>query len=178
MAEPFFSLMYLACFLTPTALRSYLEAYAHFTKPHSSIIHLQNLGLEDEHCKVIAKLLAPMNGQYPGRSLNDLWLKGNGAIGDAGYEALLGLLNRNHRIQAIKIDDSSWQETFDLVLHMNMKYGRCKFMEDGVFAVKAGWVDWLAKLTNLPSTQDEAEESLRANALWYTLRNEPCFIFN
>jgi hypothetical protein len=61
---------------------------------------------------------------------------------------------------------------------MNTEYGRGEFMQDGVFASKAGWVDWLAQLTNLPWTQDEAEEVLRANALWYTLRNEPCFISN
>jgi hypothetical protein len=164
--------------VTPTALRSYLEAYAHFTQPYRCSMRLENLGLEDEHCKVIAELLASMNDQYPGRALDDLWVGGNGAIGDEGYEALLGLLNRNHCIETIKVDDSSWQETFDLVVHMNTKYGRGEFIEDGVFAEKDGWVHWLAKLTNLPSTQDEAEEMLRANALWYTLRNEPCFISN
>jgi hypothetical protein len=164
--------------LTLTTLRSYLEAYAHFPRPEGSSMRLHNLGLEDEHCKVIAELLGPMNGQYPGRALEGISLKGNGAISDEGYEALLGLLNRNHCIQKIKVDDSSWKKTFDLVLHMNTKYGRGEFMEDGVFADKAGWVDWLAKLANLPSTQDEAEETRRANALWYTLRNEPCFISN
>jgi hypothetical protein len=164
--------------VTPTTLRPFLEAYTHIPKPYRCSMRLENLGFEDEHCKAIAELLAAMNDQYPGRALDDLWVRGNGEIGDEGYEALLGLLNRNHCIETIKVDDSSWQETLDLVLHMNTKYGRGAFMEDGVFAGKVRWVDWLAKLTNLPWTQDEAEEMLRANALWYTLRNEPCFISN
>jgi hypothetical protein len=164
--------------LTTAALCSYLEVYANSTQPDFSVIQLHNLGLEDEHCKAIAELLAPMNGQYPEGKLISLWITGNGAFSDEGFEALLGLLNRNHCIQEIQVDDSSWQEAFDLMCHMNTKYGRGEFMEDGVFADKAGWVKWLAKLTNLPSTQDEAEETLRASALWYTLRNEPSFISN
>jgi hypothetical protein len=159
--------------LTPTALRSLFKAYSH------TIIHLHSLGLDDEHCKAIAEVFAPMNVQeYQRRALHYLSVRGNGAIGDEGYEALLGVFNRNHGIDKIKVDDSSWQETFDLVFHMNVKYGRRKFMEDGVFAGKDGWVDWLAKLTNLPSTEDEEEEMLRANALWFTLRNEPSFIYD
>jgi hypothetical protein len=102
--------------LTTAALRSYLELYANSTQPDYSIIQLHNLGLEDEHCKAIAELLTPMNGQYPGRKLISLWLTGNGAFSDVGYEALLGLLNRNHCIQEIQVDDSSWQETFDLLV--------------------------------------------------------------
>jgi hypothetical protein len=164
--------------LTLSLLRSYLEAYAHFPRPDGSSMLLQGLGLEDEHCKAIAELFVAMNNQYPGRALCALAVNGNRAIGEEGYEALLGLLNRNHCIQKIRVDDLSWQETFDLVAYMNTEYGRGEFMQDGVFASKAGWVDWLAQLTNLPWTQDEAEEVLRANALWYTLRNEPCFISN
>jgi hypothetical protein len=134
------------------------------------------LGLVDEHCKAIAELLTPMYGQFPGGKLLRLCVTGNGAISDEGYQALLGLLNRNHCIQKIKVDDSSWQEIFDLVFHLNSEYGRGEFMEDGVFAGKERWVNFLAKLINLPSTQDEEKETL--SALWYTLRNEPSFISN
>jgi hypothetical protein len=162
--------------LTTAALRSYLEVCANSTKPDYSVITLHNLGLDDEHCKAIAELRAPMNGQHPGRKLISLCVTGNRAISDEGCEALLGLLNRNHCVQKIEVDDSSWQEIFDLVFHMNTEYGRGEFMKDGVFAGKEGWVNWLAKLTNLPSTQDEEKETL--SALWYTLRSEPYFISN
>jgi hypothetical protein len=97
--------------LTTAALRSYLEVYANSTQPE---IQLHNLGLEDEHCKAIAELLTPMNCQYPGRKLISLWLTGNGAFSDEGYEALLGLLNRNHCIQEIQVDDSSLWRTASL----------------------------------------------------------------
>jgi hypothetical protein len=160
--------------VSPAALRSYLQVYADFSAPAVCSLHLEKLGLGDEHCKAIGELLVPMNGSDPGRSLSTLSLLGNGAIGEKGYEALLVLLNRNHFIQNIFVDDESWQETFDLVAHMNNKYGRGEFMKDGVFAGKAEWVDWLAKLANLPPTEDEVE----TNSLWYTLRNKPCFISN
>jgi hypothetical protein len=75
-------------------------------------------------------------------------LTGNPFIGQEGYVALVGLLNRRFDIVTLKVDHQNWQPTFDLVVYMNRYIHRGRFMENGVFSSKAVWVNFLAELTN------------------------------
>jgi hypothetical protein len=55
------------------------------------------------------------------------------------------------------VDDQSWKTTFELVTFMNIEHQRGRFLQNGVFASKAIWMNFLV-------------------AIWYTLREDPAFI--
>jgi hypothetical protein len=57
------------------------------------IFRIQNLGLDDSHCEVMAQELARRDDTVL-RPINVLGLSGNPSIGQQGYAALLGLLSR------------------------------------------------------------------------------------
>jgi hypothetical protein len=137
--------------------------------PRGSVL-LNNLGLNDSHCKVMAHELARDDALL--RPINMLDLTGNPSIGQHGNEALLGLLNRRFNIGAVEVDDQNWEKTFGLVIFMNLKHRRGRFLENDVFASKAMWVDFLAALT----TDHDLNEARKLNAIWYTLREDPDLI--
>jgi hypothetical protein len=64
------------------------------------------------------------------RPIVQLGLTGNPSIGQQGYTALLGLLNRRLNIGAVAMDDQNWKSTFDLVVFKNRKYRRGRFLKD------------------------------------------------
>ncbi len=121
-------------------------------------LFLNNLGLNDNHCAVIAQELAR---QAPFlSSVNMLDLTGNPSIGQLGYEALLGLLNRRCNIGAVFVDDQKWESIFDLVVFMNRLHQRSRFLENGVFRSKAMWVDFLAGISANRFRSEEDEEDI------------------
>jgi hypothetical protein len=133
---------------------------------------LNNLGLNDNHCKVMAQELVRVDVFL--RPIKMLGLTGNPSIGQLGYEALLGLLNRRFDIGAVVVNDQSWESTFNLVILMNVRYRRGHFLENGVFASKAMWVDFLAELASF--RHFGWSEAQKLNAIWYTLREDPDLI--
>lgn len=154
--------------ITVEALSSYLSADIAVSGRGSRVLFLDGWGLGDEHARVLVGLA--------GESLSKLSLKSNPAIGKDGYESLIGLLNRNHRLEEIRVDDARWQAKLNLVICMNRKYGRSAFMDDCGFSCKAKWVDLLAKLADSSSPEHaEQEEERRVNYLWYSLLEKPDF---
>jgi hypothetical protein len=107
------------------------------------------------------------------RPIDVLDLTGNPSIGQQGYVALLGLLDRRLNVGTIVVDDLNWKPTFDLVVDMNRRYRRGRFLENGVFPSKAMWVDFLAKLS---TDHYRSSGAHTLNAIWYTLREDPDLI--
>jgi hypothetical protein len=96
-----------------------------FTLQH---FHLQHLGLNDNHCKVMAHELARDDALLRPIKFD---LTGNRSIGQHGYAALHGLLNRRFVIGAIDVDDQNWKTTFDVLVFMNREYNRGRFLKNG-----------------------------------------------
>jgi hypothetical protein len=134
--------------------------------------YLNNLGLNDNHCKVMAQELARDDASL--RRMHGLDLTENPSIGQKGCEALLWLLNRRFDLGDVDVDDQNWTATFDLVVYMNHGYDRRRFMENGVFPSKVMLVNFLAELA---STEHYCNDDvLTLNAIWYTLREDPDLI--
>jgi hypothetical protein len=136
-------------------------------------VHLNNLGLNESHCEVMTHVLARDDGLM--RPIGALILTDNPSIGQQGYEALLGLLNRRFDIVAVVVDDKNWKSTFDMVVHMNLSIDRGRFLENGVFPSKAMWVNFLTKLAN--TRHYGLSEVQKLNAIWHTLREDPGLIY-
>jgi hypothetical protein len=173
------------------ALRLYLTSTATFTSTLPRFLGLSHLGLGDDHCKIIATLFvkndrAPVGvvtnfGDFlPGGAVfGELDLSGNCNIGQEGYEAILGLLNREHWIGKVAVDDVSWQAKFGLIADMNTKHGRGAFLQDGVFESKAAWVDWIARLAALDDEKNakaKVDDARQLGFLLYTLTEKPEFL--
>jgi hypothetical protein len=162
--------------VTVAALRAYLAAGILFHGKDNRSLTLEGLGLDDDHCQAIAQHFA-VNDEVSDRILGDLWLRNNPAIGKDGYAALMGLLNRHHAtLYTIRVDDKSWEAKFDFVMRMNTEYGRGQFLEDGVFASRAKWVDWLEWLDTTAPPKNKEEESRNVNFIFYSLLESPGFL--
>jgi hypothetical protein len=136
---------------------------------------LRNLGLNDSHCEVMAQELARDDALL--RPIGKLDLTGNPSIGQQGYAALLGLLNRRFEIGLVDVDDQNWNTTFALVVYMNRKCHRGRFMKNGVFPSKAMWVNFLAELASNDDQYFGWNAPQILNAIWYTLRDDPDLIY-
>jgi hypothetical protein len=141
--------------------------------------NLRNLGLNDNHCKVMAEQLTmaeqPAVDFALGRPSFALNLCGNPSIGQEGYRTLLGILNRKFNIAHVDVDDQNWTAKFNLVIYMNNVFNRGDFLKDGALPSKAMLVNFLAKLTT-NSSRIEPDQLL--NFIWYTLREDPSLIYN
>jgi hypothetical protein len=137
------------------------------------IFRLQNLGLDDSHCEVIAQELTKRDNAVL-RPINVLGLSGNPSIGQQGYATLLGLLNRRFNIGVVEVSDKNWKTTFDLVVYMNREYHRGRFLENGGFPSKAMLVNFLVEIASIDRYRNEAKQ---LNATWYTLRENPDLIY-
>jgi hypothetical protein len=133
---------------------------------------LNHLGLNDNHCEVMAQELARHDALL--RPIRHLDLTGNPSIGQKGYEVLLGLLNRRFDIGYLMVDDQNWKATFDMVIFMNLEDQRGRFLENGVFPLKAMWVNFLAKLAS--TRHYGSSDAQKLNAIWHTLREDPDLI--
>jgi hypothetical protein len=160
--------------ITVQALRLFLQSAVDFNGEDQRCLHLINLGLGDEHCKAIAELLVKHDGAPEG-ALGQLRLEGNPAIGHDGCEAILGLLNREHWIGAVSVDNDIWQAKFDLVVEMNRKHGRGEYLRDGVFESQEDWLNCLERLAGV-GENDETDDARRLNFLWYTLLEKPEYV--
>jgi hypothetical protein len=164
------------CLLTVRTLRLFLQSAVEFSGENQRVLGLQHLGLGDDHCQVVADLLVK-NDRAPEGSFGILSLKGNPAIGQEGCEAILGLLNRNHWIETVLVDDEIWSDKFRIMADMNTKHGRGEFLQDGAFDSKVDWVNWLARLAGLEGNDEtETDDALILSFLWYTLREKAEFI--
>ncbi len=83
-------------------------------------------------------------------------------------------INRRFDIHAVHVDNQNWNTTFDVVIYMNREYERGRFLKNGVFPLKAMWLNFLAELTR---TDRCSCEKKMLNAIWYTLREDPDFIY-
>jgi hypothetical protein len=161
-----------ASVVSPEALET-LFAEEPIEGPRSKrTFRLRNLGLNCNHCEVIAQELG--RGDALLRPIEELDLTGNPSIGQQGYAALLGLLNRRFNIGGVRADDQNWKSTFALVIFMNLEGQRGRFMENGVFPSKAMWVNFLAGLST--DRYCYSTEAKQLNAIWYTLRENPDLI--
>jgi hypothetical protein len=169
--------------VTVRTLRLFLQSTVEFIGENQRSLGLKSLGLGDDHCKAVAELLVKNDGAPEG-SFGSLDLEGNPAIGQEGCEAILGLLNRNHWIETVLVDDASWSDKFRIVADMNTEHGRGEFLQDGAFHSKADWVNWLARLAGLEENDEtetdneeddetETDDARILNFLWYTLREKP-----
>lgn len=132
--------------VTVTAFFKFLLHGLEFNRRNRYLLSLDGLNLGDDHAKDIAECFSMLD-EKPMKMLYTLSLTLN-RFGEQGHGALLGLLNRNHVIQEILVDDESWQAKFRLVAQMNTGYNRGEFMQAGVFSSKDSWVDWLHKLAH------------------------------
>jgi hypothetical protein len=160
--------------ITVEALRLFLQAQVHFTGKYQRGLGLLNLGLGDDHCKAVAELFIKNDRAIDG-AIGALDLRRNPGIGQEGYEAVLGILNREDWIGKVAVDDQSWQAKFGLVVEMNT-YGRGEFLQDGAFDSKAAWVDWIARLAALDENA-KADDARRLSFLCYSLTEKPEFIY-
>jgi hypothetical protein len=101
-------------------------------------------------------------------------LTGNPSIGQHGYAAILGLLNRGFDIRAVEVDDQNWKTTFDLVESLNGLYHRRRFLRNGVFPLRTMLVSFLAEIASIDPYGNKAR---KLNAIWYTLRESPDLIY-
>ena len=138
-----------ASVVSPEALGAFFTE-ERIEMPIKRYFSLKHLGLNDSHCEAMAQELARDDALT--KSIDELALTGNPSIGQQGYEALLGLLNRTFAIGAVCVDDQNWQSTFDLVLFMNRACHGGRFLKNGVFPSKAMWVNFLAEIFNTPPT--------------------------
>jgi hypothetical protein len=161
--------------ITVEALHLFLQSAVDFDGEEQRWLRLSCLGLGDDHCKVVAESLVQRDTSLEG-ALGGLDLSENPAIGQAGYENILWLLNRAHWLGNIRVDDTSWQAKFKLVADMNTKHGRGEFLQSGVFDSNIDWVDWLARLAALDENDDEADDPNTLNFIWYSLVEKPEFI--
>jgi hypothetical protein len=161
-----------ASVISPETLGDFFVVAQKRIEVPSRRFYLQNLGLNDNHCKVMAQELA--RDDASSRPIQILDLSGNPSIGQHGNEALLGLLNRRIDIVDVEVDDQNWKATFDLVVFMNRRHNRGRFLKNGVFPSKAMWVNFLAELTSSDNYYNGAQ---KLNAIWYTLHEDPDLIY-
>jgi hypothetical protein len=166
--------------VSPEALGSFLACRIR-EEQRPCGLHLRNLGLDDNHCKVMLEQTTKDDALRLKTGCLDLW--GNPSIGQEGYQALLGLLNRKFNIFRIDVDDQSWKAKFDLVVHMNREFDRGLFLKDGAFPFKAMQMNFLAQLTDRKSFSSLQKTCSRIypnqwlNAIWYTLREDPSLMY-
>eukprot|EP00527_Entomoneis_sp_CCMP2396_P007964 CAMPEP_0198151416 /NCGR_PEP_ID=MMETSP1443-20131203/55532_1 /TAXON_ID=186043 /ORGANISM="Entomoneis sp., Strain CCMP2396" /LENGTH=431 /DNA_ID=CAMNT_0043817065 /DNA_START=52 /DNA_END=1344 /DNA_ORIENTATION=+ len=129
-------------------------------KPKWWRLGLDGVGLNDEHCRTIAKAMS--NDTCKAGDL--LSLARNPSITNAGFSELFSVLFQKQRMGLVKVDDSAWQANFDLVRSMNNLHGRLLYLEErsGSYASRLRWLDWLAKLSQI-TWEDEAH---KVNYLW------------
>jgi hypothetical protein len=190
--------------VSPEALGTFFACIGQYDECQ---VHLENLGLDDNHCKSMAEQIAKGEEE----SIDMLNLCGNPSIGQEGHQALLGLLNLKVGICGVDVDDQNWKAKFDLVIYMNNVFNRHLFLKEGVFPSKAMRVNFLAKLTTRTNSSShiepnttpqrsslflsvrEAREYVQSterrtlgsepntskllNAIWYTLREDPSSIY-
>lgn len=150
-------------------------------KPKWWRLALDGLGLDDQHCHVLTQALCQESCRFG----DLLSLTMNPAVSRIGWNQLFDALAHKQRLGLVKVDDKSWQATFDLVRSMNNIHGRLQFLEVGrgggggekggtttTYASRERWIEWLAKLSQI-SWEDDAH---KINYLWYTLLEQPDYI--
>jgi len=163
-----------AILVSTKALRMLVQVGTFTRSNDQRELFLEGLHLTDSHCKCIANALLA----FP-HACTSLSLRRNPGVGEPGYQALLGLLNRNTSLQSLQVDDKNWNESFRLIIKMN-QYGRDKAIDHGGFVSREKWIDWLARLSR---SRDDFDAPLfwlsfeDVGAIWYTLLERPDFIY-
>jgi hypothetical protein len=139
--------------VSPQALGAFFaEECVEIPRRTFGTVLLQNLGFNDNHCEVIVQELLRRDDALS-RPINVHILSGNLSIGEQGYATLLGLLNRRFDICRVIDDDQNWNATFDLVVSMNHKHHRGRFLKNGVFSSKAMLVNFFTELNRTYKTK-------------------------
>ena len=128
---------------------------------------LDNMGLGDDHCAVIANMFARDDKYKVGDLLS---LKSNPAITQFGYNKLFTVLYRKGRMGLVKVDDASWEAEFDLVRSMNNLHGRLDVVLDGMITSKMDWIDWISRIG---ASGGWEPDSKKLNYIWFALRDHP-----
>ncbi|KAI2499076.1 hypothetical protein MHU86_15406 [Fragilaria crotonensis] len=128
---------------------------------------LDNMGLSDDHCFVIADMFARNENCRAGDLLS---LKSNPAVTQMGYQRMFTVFYRRGRMGLVKVDDQLWEAEFDLVRSMNNLHGRLEVIVDGMITSREDWVDWASKIG--ASSTWEAD-SKKLNYIWFALREHP-----
>ena len=131
---------------------------------------LDNMGLSDDHCFVIAEMFARNENCRAGDLLS---LKSNPAVTQMGYEKMFKVFYRRGRMGLVKVDDPKWEAEFDLVRSMNNLHGRLEVVVDGMITSRKSWIDWAAKVG--ASSRWESD-SKKVNYLWFALREHPSIV--
>ena len=151
--------------ISPTCLSRVLAR-----KPKWWRLALDGVGLEDQHCQVIAQAMS--DEDCKAGDLLSLTL--NPAVSSLGWSQMfVDVLFQKQRMGLVKVDDAYWQATFDLVRSMNNIHGRLSFLDEaGSYTSRERWIEWLAKLSQI-SWEDEAH---KVNYLWFTILERPDFV--
>ena len=131
---------------------------------------LDNMGLGDDHCAVIANMLARDEKCKVGDLLS---LKSNPAITQVGYNNLFTVLYRKGRMGLVKVDDAIWEAEFDLVRSMNNLHGRLDVVLDGMITSKMDWIDWISRIG---ASGGWEPDSKKLNYIWFALRDHPSIL--
>ena len=138
-------------------------------KPKWWRLGLDGVGLDDDHCRVMAKAMT--NEKCKAGDLLSLTL--NPAITHEGFDELFSILFQKQRMGLVKVDNPTWQANFDLVRSMNNLHSRLDYLEkSGSYASRIRWLEWLAKLSQI-TWEDEAH---KVNYLWFTILERPDFV--
>lgn len=128
---------------------------------------LDNMGLGDDHCAIIANMLARDEKCKVGDLLS---LKSNPAITQVGYNILFTVLYRKGRMGLVKVDDATWEAEFDLVRSLNNLHGRLDVVLDGMITSKMDWIDWISRIG---ASGGWEPDSKKLNYIWFALRDHP-----
>jgi hypothetical protein len=131
---------------------------------------LDNMGLSDDHCFVIADMFARNENCRAGDLLS---LKSNPAVTQMGYERMFKVFYRRGRMGLVKVDDQMWEAEFDLVRSMNNLHGRLEVIVDGMITSREDWIHWASKIG--ASSAWEADNK-KLNYLWFAVREHPCIV--
>jgi hypothetical protein len=127
---------------------------------------LDNLGLGDEHCAVIADMFARNEKCKAGDLLS---LKSNPKITHVGYKQMFNVFYNKGRMGLIKVDDAHWVAEFDLVRSMNNLHGRLDVVANGNITSKEEWIAWVSQL----GSRGWEPDSKKLNYMWFSLREHP-----
>lgn len=104
---------------------------------------LSGLGMNNSHCRALAKLTRWTSEQQSEHETTDLDMRGNPDIGEEGLSLLTGMLNRKRLFSRILVDDKNWNANSELLIELNQHYGRLQYLRDGAFPSKRDWVEFL-----------------------------------
>ena len=128
---------------------------------------LENMGICDDHCFVIADMFARNENCRAGDLLS---LTSNPAVTQVGYEKMFTVFYRRGSMGLVNVDDPKWEAEFDLVRSMNNLHGRLEVVMDGMLTSKKDWIDWASRIGTSSVWEPDSK---KLNYLWFAIREHP-----